>query len=219
MVSTASIQPNPGPLVLFGSGETAPSGRKVFDILMRRLPPSPRVMLLETPAGFEPNSSRVIGRVAEFIEHRLQNYNPQITIIPARQRETPFSPDDPEIAAPILEADLIFLGPGSPTYAVRQLKNSVVWQNVLARHRLGAALVLASAATVAASLFSLPVYEIYKVGEDLHWKPGLDFFGVYGFPLIFIPHWNNTEGGEELELEPLFHGAEALCPPDGAAAR
>ena len=219
MVSTASIQPNPGPLVLFGSGETAPSGRKVFDFLMRRLPPSPRVMLLETPAGFEPNSARVIGRVAEFIEHRLQNYNPQITIIPARQRGTPFSPDDPEIAAPILEADLIFLGPGSPTYAVRQLKNSVVWQNVLARHRLGAALVLASAATVAASLFSLPVYEIYKVGEDPHWKPGLDFFGVYGFPLIFIPHWNNTEGGEELELEPLFHGAEALCPLDGAAAR
>ena len=81
---------------------------------------------------------------------------------------------------PLLEADLIFMGPGSPTYAVRQLQG----QPGLALHAWRATawerrLVLASAAVVAISAYALPVYEIYKVGEDLHWNEGLDFFGLY----------------------------------------
>ncbi|MCU0489120.1 MAG: hypothetical protein MUE67_09235 [Anaerolineales bacterium] len=212
--------PPPGLVVLFGSGETSPSGRKVFDQALRSLPQPPRVALLETPAGFELNSARVIGRVAEFLEHRLQNYQPQTRVIAARARGTPFSPDALEVVAPLLEADLIFMGPGSPTYAVRQLRDSLAWQMLQARHRLGAALVLASAATIALSTYALPVYEIYKVGEDLHWKPGLDFFGSYGLPLVFIPHWNNNDGGEELDTSRCFMGQArfarlmALLPPD-----
>lgn len=187
---------------------------------MRQLPPRPRLALLETPAGFEPNSARVIGRVGEFLVHRLQNYQPQVQIIAARKRGTPFSPDNPEIVAPLLESDLIFMGPGSPTYAVRQLRDSLAWQVLLARHRLGAALVLASAATIALSAIALPVYEIYKVGEDLRWKEGLNFFGSYGLNMVFIPHWNNTEGGEELDTRHCFMGEErftrlmAMLPED-----
>ena len=196
----------PGSLVFFGSGETSPSGRKVFDYLFRKLPPNPKIALLETPAGFELNSAQVIGRVAEFIQHRLQNYSPQISIVPARKRGTLFSPDDPQVIAPLIDADLIFMGPGSPTYTVRQLQDSLAWQTIMARQRLGATLVLASAASIAFSVFALPVYEIYKVGEDLHWKKGLDFFGPYGFPLVFIPHWNNTDGGDELDTSRCFMG-------------
>lgn len=210
----------PGSLVFFGSGETSPSGRKVFDYLFRKLPPNPKIALLETPAGFELNSAQVIGRVAEFIQHRLQNYSPQISIVPARKRGTQFSPDDPQIIAPLLDADLIFMGPGSPTYTVRQLQDSLAWQTIMARQRLGATLVLASAASIAFSVFALPVYEIYKVGEDLHWKKGLDFFGPYGFPLVFIPHWNNTDGGDELDTSRCFMGQSRfsqlmeMLPPD-----
>jgi hypothetical protein len=54
----------------------------------------------------------------------------------------------------------------------------------------------------------LPVYEFYKVGEDLHWKSGLDFFGPYGLSVIFIPHWNNNEGGEWLDTSRCFMGEE-----------
>jgi len=195
-----------GPVVLFGSGETAPSGRKVYDQILSGLPQPPKIALLETPAGFELNSDRVIGRVADFLEHRLQNYNPQITIVPARKRGTDFSPDDPDLLAPLLEADMIFMGPGSPTYAVRQLRGSLAWEYLMARHRLGAAVVLASAAAIAVSAYALPVYEIYKVGEDLHWKRGLDFFGSFGMPLVFVPHWNNNDGGEELDTSRCFMG-------------
>jgi len=61
----------PGPVVLFGSGET--------------------------PAGFELNSPQVAGRVAEFLEHHLQNYDPQVKVIPARKRGTAFSPDSSRV--------------------------------------------------------------------------------------------------------------------------
>jgi hypothetical protein len=197
---------NPGLVVLFGSGETSPSGRKIFDHILRQTPPSPQVALLETPAGFELNSAQVIGRVADFLEHHLQNYHPQTFVVPARRRGTACSPDLPEIARPLLTADLIFMGPGSPTYAVRQLRDSLAWHYLVARHRLGAALVLASAAVVAVSSHVLPVYEIYKAGEELHWKPGLDLFAPYGLPLVFIPHWNNTDGGGELDTNRCFMG-------------
>ena len=104
-----------GPIVIFGSGETSLSGQRIFDQLLRQLPENPRVSLLETPAGFELNSHQVINRVAEFFRNRLQNYRPRTDIVEARKRGTPFSPDNAQIAAPLLHADLIFAGPGSPT--------------------------------------------------------------------------------------------------------
>ena len=217
---TSVQQFNPGPIVLFGSGETSPSGRKIFERVFRKLPESPRIALLETPAGFELNSAQVIGRVADFLRHRLQNFNPQVMVIPARKRNTPFSPDDPEIVEPLYLADAIFMGPGSPTYAVRQLHDSLAWNIMIARHRLGATIILASAATIAISRRSLPVYEIYKVGDDIHWKAGLDLFGTYGLPLVFIPHWNNNDGGDELDTsrcfmgQPRFAELMKMLPPD-----
>lgn len=175
---------------------------------------------METPAGFELNSAQVIGRVADFLRRRLQNFNPQVSVVPARRRNTAFSPNDPEIVEPLYRADAIFMGPGSPTYAVRQLQDSLAWHAMLARHRLGAAIILASAAAIAISTRALPVYEIYKVGEELHWKPGLDLFGAYDLPLVFIPHWNNNDGGEELDTsrcfmgQPRFAELMKMLPPD-----
>jgi len=195
-----------GLVVLFGSGETSASGQKVFDWLLRRLPSPVQVAIVETPAGFELNSDQVAGQIGEFLCHRLQNYQPQVTVVPARKRGTPFSPDSPEIAALIPGAQAIFLGPGSPTYAVRQLRDSLTWQTALACHRLGAALVLASAATVAAGAHALPVYEIYKVGEELHWQDGLDLLRPYGLSLAFVPHWNNSDGGADLDTSRCWMG-------------
>lgn len=196
----------PGLIVLFGSGETQASGRWVFDWLLRRLSVPVRVAILETPAGFQPNTEQVAGQIGGFLQHRLSNYQPQITLVPARKRGTAHSPDNVQIAALIPGADLVFLGPGSPTYAVRQLEDSLTWHTLVACHRLGAAVVLASAATIAASAHTLPVYEIYKVGEDLHWHRGLDFFGPFGLPLVFVPHWNNNDGGTSLDTSRCYMG-------------
>ncbi|HEY3488608.1 MAG TPA: hypothetical protein VGK27_00640 [Candidatus Deferrimicrobiaceae bacterium] len=214
--------PDPGPVALFGSGETSRVGGNVFERLAARGGGHGpyRISILETPAGFEPNSDRVAGRIADFLRRRLENRRPEIEIIPARQRDTPFSPDDPALLAGLLRADLVFLGPGSPTYAVRQLRDSLAWHTLLARHRLGATTVFASAAMIAIGASALPVYEIYKVGEPVHWTEGLDLFGAYGLSLAFVPHWNNTDGGEELDTshcymgEKRFEALRALLPPD-----
>lgn len=203
--------PTPGLIVIMGSGEALPSSGPTHDYVAQRLPPAPHIAILETPAGFELNSPRVAGRIGLFLQQRLQNYAPQITLIPARRRGTPASPDAPDIVAPLFQADEILLGPGSPTYAVRQLRDSLAWHVIRARHQLGATLFLASAATLAFSRFTLPVYEIYKVGEDLHWREGLDFFGAFGWPLTVIPHWDNKDGGAELDTSRCFMGQERFA--------
>ncbi len=208
---TGNTKAQAGLIVLFGSGETSASGRKVCDWLLQGMDPAPQVAVLETPAGFEPNSAQVAGKVADFFKERLQNHHPRVTVVPARKRNTPFSPDNPDIIAPLLQADVIFLGPGSPTYAVRQLRDTLAWDTLIARHRLGTAVILASAATVAAGAHTLPVYEIYKVGEDLHWHDGLDLLGHYGLPLVFIPHWDNHEGGADLDTSRCFMGQERFA--------
>lgn len=213
------MAPEPGKIILLGSGETAPSTRKVYDWLFSRLDPAPNVSVLETPAGFEPNSDRVAGRVADFLSHRLQNYRPNVNVVPARKRGSAFSPDNPEIIAPLVNSNVMFMGAGSPTYAIRQLQDTLAWHTMVARHRLGAALILASASTLAFSAHAIPVYEIYKVGEDLHWHMGLDFFGLYGLSLVLVPHWNNSEGGAELDTSRCYMGQErfkgllSLLPP------
>ena len=196
----------PGLVILLGSGERTPSGRRIFDWLFRRLPTPVQLAILETPAGFEPNSNHVARQIGEFLGHHLRNHDPQVTIVPARKRGTAFSPDEAEIAALLPGADAIFAGPGSPTYAVRQFQDSLTWQTLVACHRLGAAVVFASAAAIASGTLALPVYEIYKVGEDLHWQEGLDFFGAYGLRLVVIPHWNNQDGGKELDTSHGYMG-------------
>jgi hypothetical protein len=197
-----------GPIALLGSGETSLAGGRVFETIACQFPQPLRIAILETPAGFELNSPKVAGRVAEFMQERLQNFNPHIDIIPARKRGIAFSPDNPQILQPLLQADIIFMGAGSPTYAVRQLKGSLAWELVRARHRLGAALVFASAAVIAIGACSLPVYEIYKVGEDIKLVPGLDLFADINLPLSVIPHWNNTDGGDDVDTSRCFIGIE-----------
>lgn len=197
-----------GRIAFLGSGETSLAGGRIFETLARLIPDPLRIAILETPAGFELNASLVAGRVADFLKTRLQNYKPTIDLIPARKKGTEFSPDDPEILRPLLQANLIFMGPGSPSYLARQLQGTLAWDIIRARHRQGATLVFASAATISVGHWVLPVYEIYKVGEDVHVKNGLSLFSDFGMHVSFIPHWNNAEGGVDLDTSRCFVGME-----------
>ncbi len=202
----------PGMLLLLGSGETAPGAQKIYHWLFSRIREQTgdgiRVAVLETPAGFEPNSANVAGQVGAYLQKRLQNFRPSVQIVPARKKGTAYSPDDPALAAMLHGANVIFLGPGSPTYTVRQLRDSLIWETLRACHRAGAIVILASAATLALSRCTMPVYEIYKVGEDVHWQPGLDFFGDFGLATVFVSHWNNRDGGETLDTSRCYLGQQ-----------
>lgn len=195
-----------GPVVLIGSGETSATGGQIFDAVARRLSGPLRISILETPAGFELNSAQVAGKVADFLNTRLQNQNPEISVIAARQRGSPFSPDDPDVTRAMLSANLIYMGAGSPTYAIRQLQGSLAWETLVARQRLGAALVFASAGAIAVGRHALPIYEIYKAGHDPHWVEGLDLLGAYGLNLAIVSHWNNNDGGADIDTSRCFLG-------------
>jgi hypothetical protein len=200
-----------GQIAFLGSGETSLAGGRIFETLARTLNGPLRIALMETPAGFELNSAQVVGRVGDFMSTRLQNYKPVIDVIPARKKNSAYSPDDPEIVKPLLYANMIFLGPGSPTYAIRNLKDTLTWDVIRARHRLGATLIFASAATISVGAHALPVYEIYKVGQDVHRVDGLNLFSDFGLHVSFIPHWNNADGGVDLDTSRCFIGMDRFA--------
>jgi hypothetical protein len=58
------------------------------------------------------------------------------------------------------------------------------------------------------------------VGDDVHAKEGLHIFSDLGMDLSFIPHWNNAEGGTDLDTSRCFVGIERfeqwrkLLPPE-----
>jgi hypothetical protein len=93
-------------------------------------------------------------------------------------------------------ADWVFAGPGSPSYALRTWAGSAVPEALHARLAEGGAVTFASAAALTLGLVTIPVYEVYKVGEDPHWLEGLDVVGrSTGLRAAVVPHWNNAEGG------------------------
>jgi hypothetical protein len=117
------------------------------------------------------------------------------------------------------QADFILIGPGSPTYAVRQWRQTPIPEILTRRIEGGGCLVAASAAALTVGRFTLPVYEIYKVGEEPHWAEGMNLLAYFGFNLVVIPHWNTAEGGTHDTRfcymgEPRFRLLEAQLPED-----
>ena len=97
--------------------------------------------------------------------------------------------------ATLIAAPLVFAGPGSPTYALRQWQGTLVPPVLAEKLALGGALTFASAAALTLGAVTVPVYEVYKVGEDPRWVPGLDLLAAIGLHVALIPHYDNAEGG------------------------
>ncbi|MBI2033051.1 MAG: cysteinyl-tRNA synthetase [Candidatus Levybacteria bacterium] len=197
-----------GKLVLFGSGETSPTGRKIHRKVLKTVSKKQNIVILETPAGFQPNSALVACDIADVFHHSLAEFTKNVSIIPARRKGSEFSPDNTTLLTPVATADYIFLGPGSPTYTVRILKNSKALTAIVERFKVGATLALSSAAAISFGEFALPVYEIYKAGADLYWEKGLNVLTEFGLPISVVTHWNNHEGGEGLDTRYCYMGEE-----------
>lgn len=201
-----------GTLALLGSGETSSQGRKIHDYLMASLGKEPpiSVALLQTPAGFQPNVDLVYRKVGEFFEKSLQNFQPQPEYIRAHRKGTPEDPDSHDVVKGLLDADYIFTGPGSPTYAARNLSGTRAIAYTVEAFSRGATVVLSSAAAVAAGAHVVRVYEIFKAGADLGWDPGLNLLDALGIGVspVIVTHWNNTEGGAGLDTTHCYMGKE-----------
>ena len=182
----------PGLVTLIGSGEASAGMVRVHRQLLEDLGrTSPRPVFLETPAGFELGVQAIADRFQEYFRNSL---GLDLRLARYLGRADPPAAQALALAA-LSEADYILAGPGSPTYAIEQLRDSPILTTMRQRWQEGAQLVFASAATIALGRHALPVYEIYKVGRPLSWAEGLDLFGGYGMELAIVPHWDNAEGG------------------------
>jgi len=183
-----------------GSGETAPTMVTPHREIVARLgEPTPRAVLLDTPYGFQENASEITERAVEYFSHRVQ-----LTIEPAgflgplavdQSHRTPMA--EAAALSRLRTAGFVFAGPGSPSYALSVWKSSPVPEALATKLVEGGAVVFSSAAALTLGSFSVPVYEIYKVGKAVHWLEGLDLMRAAGIEgsCVVIPHYDNAEGG------------------------
>lgn len=193
-------------LLLFGSGEIAPTSVDIYRSTFLQLGKRDlTISLITTPAGFQPNVSSVYGEIKDFMLAALPDFNLNIQLVSVNTR---VDADNEDYITQIQTSDILFLGPGSPTYGIKHLKGSGVLRKIIDQVKSSATLILASAATITFSAHSLPVYEIYKVGEDLHWIDGLNLYKDIWKEVTIIPHFNNREGGEGLDTSHCYVGAD-----------
>jgi cyanophycinase-like exopeptidase len=180
-----------GLLVVMGSGETAPTMVKVHREVLAASGSGPAV-LLDTPFGFQLNADDLVGRTCAYFS---QSVGVRVDVARWRRPDTPTVEREQALAL-VARAAWAFAGPGSPTYALRCWRGTplpAALADVAAR---GGTLVFGSAAACTLGTHTIPVYEIYKVGEDPAWVPGLDLLDrLAGLRAVVVPHFDNNEGG------------------------
>ena len=162
-------------LVLMGSGENSPIMVTPHQKIIKSTGKDLNPINLSTPYSFQENRDELSAKIEKYFE---VNVGTKIS-----------TSDDIE------NASWVFAGPGSPTYNLKQWKKLGIdskLNNLLGR----GSLVLASAAAMSIGNKVMPVYEMYRVGEDPYWVEGLDILeNALGFKGVVIAHYNNTQGG------------------------
>jgi hypothetical protein len=197
-----------------GSGETAPTMVKVHRLLLQEAGPGARAML-DTPFGFQANADDLTEKILEYF---AESVGTVLEVARWRRRDEAVAVRERTLAL-LQRASYSFAGPGSPSYALRQWVDTPVVRSLTDIVSRGGTAVLGSAAAVTVGSHAVPVYEIYKVGEDPQWLPGLDLLGqLAGISAAVIPHFDNREGGRH-DTRYCYLGAqrlevmEAMLPP------
>ena len=178
-----------------GSGETAPTMVTTHRRLTALLPSPVQAVVLDTPYGFQENAPDLALRAVEYFKTSI-NVDLQVAGL-VRMKDTHIAADPVETERGLrrlADADYVFAGPGSPTYALRQWSETTVATLLADKLRTGGIVVFASAAALTLGKATVPVYEIYKVGEDVRRLDGLDLLSVIGINAAVIPHYDNAEG-------------------------
>ena len=179
---TRRVSGPPRLLVIIGSGEMAPQMGRVHRSVISALaaahdvPRPVRGTIVDTPYGFQENANALSAEALDYFGRRL-GLDMTLAAMPRSDgdllaREAAY--------ARIREAEFVFSGPGSPSYALGQWRQSEIPTLFAEKLIAGGALVVASAAALTLGRLTAPVYEIYKAGEDPYWLPGLDVLAAVG---------------------------------------
>ena len=203
-------------LTIMGSGETTPTMAKVHRGILDRLGERPvPAVILDTPYGFQENAEDITDRTVDYFRTTV---GAPFSVASFRSADADALTRETALVR-IRDARLVFTGPGSPSYALRQWAGSEIPRLLADKMARGGAVTMASAAALTLGRYTIPVYEIYKVGEAPRWLEGLDLLTPLGLPVAVVPHYDNAEGGNhdtrfcylgERRLEML----EAELPPE-----
>ncbi len=188
-----------GRIVLIGSGEIGPSMAPMHRSLAATLPPRsvlPSLVALDGSYDFQTNRAEMSEKIAVFFRSKV---GVATTVVGLPETERPGADLAPSAFSGTLAAldaaNLLFLGPGSPSRALFRWAGTPIVERITARVRAGATLITSSAAAAASGESTIPVYEIYKAGLPAHWLHGLDLLGtLLDLRVAIVPHWNNAEG-------------------------
>lgn len=177
-------------LAVMGSGETSPTMVKTHRAIIDRvgLP----AVLLDTPFGFQENADELCAKAVEYFRASVGR---EIAVATYRSADEAGTLAYETMLARLRAAHYVFAGPGSPSYALRHWRGTPVHDLLAEKLRTGGAVVFASAAALTLGRFTIPVYEVYKVGEPPRWLEGLDLLAEAGLVAAVVPHFDNAEGG------------------------
>ena len=158
-------------IVIMGSGETSPTMVTPHQQIITTLKgnPNPVLNVLDTPFGFQENADLLTAKITEYFANSVGAKVGTVSL-----KDSSPSGDQLGIAVnSIRNSDWLFAGPGSPSYALKVWKNLGItpsFDEILSR----GALVFASAGALAVGSFTIPIYEIYRVGQEPYWLDGLN---------------------------------------------
>ena len=162
------------------------------ELIARVSDPRLNAVVLDTPFGFQQNADEIAARTIRYFR---QHVGCDISLASFRHSGRATAPEFEQFLTRLGQANYIFAGPGSPTYALRHWRDNAVRDRLIEKVARGGCVAFASAAAIGLGAYALPVYEIYKVGDDPSWTGGLDLLGEIGVRCAVIPHYNNREGG------------------------
>ncbi len=194
-----------GVLAILGSGETAPGMTKVHRGLLARLDPV-RAVNLDTAYGFQENVPQMSQKLEEYFEVSLRT---TLTTLHFTNFEESDELERTLFKQRVRQANYVFAGPGSPSYALAQWAPLDFASDLLSVLDTDGTLCIASAAALTLGAYTAPIYEIYKVGVTPYWLPGLDILANFGLTCVVIPHFDNSEG-ENYDTRRCYLGERRL---------
>ncbi len=112
-----------GVIALMGSGELTVTMVEVHKDLLSGIGDAPRAVFLNTPAGFQLNVDQLSQRAVEYFRNHVR-HPMSVASFKSHEKATPFEAE--QAFHTLRWADYVLIGPGSPSCAVRQWRETPI---------------------------------------------------------------------------------------------